>query len=293
MGRELPHFFMYAHNLDTDQTISDFIENDLLEYSSINLTLSNLLLPTLKDILRKNILKVSGTKNEIIKRLIESLDSDYLFTQFPNRFYTISEIGKKLISNNLTEEEYNDRYSRSARTLKSIDTTLLIGLIHEKDFDKATQYINNSECSAAILHSENYQAYHDFLSYDIKLKDKLNSKELSIKEYIILYHMLSVGSEIAQPLIDKDLKITISQNEVHRLLRIITAIDDLISQKSLRDYMSHYTIQSMQDSRTCPYCKRLQDKLLNIADAVIGVNYPPFDHCTDEYCRCFVSLDID
>jgi hypothetical protein len=52
-----------------------------------------------------------------------------------------------------------------------------------------------------------------------------------------------------------------------------------------------YKIKSLGDS--CECCKALEDKEFDLKDAVIGVNYPPFNNCTCDVCRCFASHNIN
>ena len=58
------------------------------------------------------------------------------------------------------------------------------------------------------------------------------------------------------------------------------------------DLVYTYTIRTCKDERVCSACSDMEGKSFNALDAVIGYNYPPFDKCSCEFCRCFASFDI-
>ena len=56
------------------------------------------------------------------------------------------------------------------------------------------------------------------------------------------------------------------------------------------DYV--YTVRTAQDDSVCPACKSQEGITRNVFEAVLGKNYPPFDECTCDCCRCFAIHDI-
>lgn len=77
--------------------------------------------------------------------------------------------------------------------------------------------------------------------------------------------------------------------------RFAKACEDLKKQQKLdkQNMKGVYTITTMNDSAVCDYCSSLKGKKFYIADAVVGVNYPPFKDCKCDFCRCFASYDIE
>lgn len=149
---------------------------------------------------------------------------------------------------------------------------------------------------SAINHSES-KVYTDFLNYKT-IFPTLPISEYEIKCYMVLYYMYGVRTEF----IVKDFKqrtgITLERELVHKSLKIIRAIDDLLMAFKLSDglegstlkYM--YTIESCKDEQVCEYCEQFQLKEFDVKEAVIGENYPPFNKCTCNYCRCFAVFNL-
>lgn len=84
---------------------------------------------------------------------------------------------------------------------------------------------------------------------------------------------------------------------MHKHLRLIRVIDDLIGQKDIAantksSFTVEYTIQTMKDEKVCAYCQSMNGKVFSPDKAIIGVNYPPFDKCTCDFCRCWAFHEL-
>lgn len=55
---------------------------------------------------------------------------------------------------------------------------------------------------------------------------------------------------------------------------------------------AQYFIITMTDERTCEVCKSFEGKKFSIEQAVIGKNFPPFEHCNSKFCRCTTGFEM-
>lgn len=90
----------------------------------------------------------------------------------------------------------------------------------------------------------------------------------------------------------------ISTGEAAKQMRIICALDeindviDIAKTLEKTGMRSVYSIHTMNDAAVCPVCAAFENKEFHSLHAVIGKNYPPFDNCTCEFCRCFASFEM-
>ena len=50
--------------------------------------------------------------------------------------------------------------------------------------------------------------------------------------------------------------------------------------------MLYYEIKSMKDGAVCEHCKEFHGEKFLFETAIVGVNYPPFNCCKSDRCRC-------
>ena len=48
----------------------------------------------------------------------------------------------------------------------------------------------------------------------------------------------------------------------------------------------YYEIKSAKDGAVCECCKEMEGQKFMFENAILGVNYPPFDCCKNGKCRC-------
>lgn len=196
-------------------------------------------------------------------------------------------------------EEEPDYVDKSDSKLKGFDWAL--AAIKDRDYAKAEQILNANDCKPAINHTE-YESYNEFFEYEIAWPESVAISDEEIKAMMILYYLYNtLGVET----IAKDLKertgIDIDTNMIRKIKRTIQSLDEIISGKELANSLKggssrlkcFYVIKSMKDGRVCKHCKKLEGKKYLYKNAVIGVNYPPFDHCENEYCRCIALSKLE
>lgn len=75
--------------------------------------------------------------------------------------------------------------------------------------------------------------------------------------------------------------------------RFVKSINELELSRKLRVHLPvRYTVHTVKDITVCEYCKSFEGRELDIKDAVVGINYPPFEKCTCSCCRCFTVSEI-
>lgn len=104
IGNEIKHHnFILEHRIDVMKIIKKLIGNNFIFITNTpEIALNYLKVTELKDILRKNNLKLSGKKEELIDRLINSLDDSSLNRLDLPQIYKATSLGKNI----LEETEY-------------------------------------------------------------------------------------------------------------------------------------------------------------------------------------------
>lgn len=132
----LPLYWTFEYNIDYKNLINIFISNDYLKIQNYKNNLSKLLVNELKEILKNFNLKVTGKKDELIKRIEENISKEELKTFFSsdNKFLVLTEKGKETIKN------------LPISATKDVDfEDEQLELIKNKEFAKAYKNVGNRE----------------------------------------------------------------------------------------------------------------------------------------------------
>ncbi len=99
--KNFQQFWIYQYGvLDVPKLLNDLQNRGYLELGSIELTLQNETIASLKAVLAENSLKVSGKKTDLISRLSDNLPNEKLWRYFPKRYYVLTEKGQHELSQN-------------------------------------------------------------------------------------------------------------------------------------------------------------------------------------------------
>lgn len=285
-----PNYFSTLHKLNTTASIQSFLDDGMLCIAPISYTLNKATIPHLKNYLTSKGLKCSGKKAEIVKRILENADTIELEQVFSERYYILTEYGKQILEANLTDSEYFDRFEP---IIKGFSQTY--EYVQKKQYKAAEQYMAKNGHSFVESHSE-YQAYDKFFDYPLSIPDGITTVEY--KAYIILYYMYGMRTESAIKDFKKKTNIDLSFSEMRKHLRIVQSLDELITAKQVAHNMRHgsfkyeYTIKTCNDEKVCESCQILSNKSFNVEKAIIGVNFPPLNACTCDYCRCLALFEL-
>ncbi|MET3657892.1 SAP domain-containing protein [Sporosarcina psychrophila] len=100
-GATFPRYWHFQYNSDPKKLIKKLLSLKLLNIdTSILASMKIALVSDLKHLLRQRELKVSGSKNELIERLIENVPNDELQNIFNQQKYLLSDDGRKVLELN-------------------------------------------------------------------------------------------------------------------------------------------------------------------------------------------------
>lgn len=108
LGNEIKHHnFILEHRIDVMETIKKLLDNNYIFITNKpEISLKYLKVTELKDILRENNLKLSGKKEDLIDRLINSLDDSFLNNLDLPQIYKATSLGRNVIE----ETEYINHF---------------------------------------------------------------------------------------------------------------------------------------------------------------------------------------
>lgn len=177
---------------------------------------------------------------------------------------------------------------------------MALSAIKKRKYTDAESILKANGIDPAVNHSD-YKAYKEFFKYKIKWPEYITLPDVEIKAFIILYYLCGARTETLVKELKERTGIDAEFSLIHRAKRIIRSFDEIISGSELSAALNNgssgltmfYEIKSVKDGCVCEHCKELEGSKFLYADAVIGVNYPPFDCCTGEYCRCMALSKME
>lgn len=130
VGDDFPGYFKYQYNSDPKKLLKKTQKNKLVIKSDYKIAIEKASSSDLKNVLKKHGLKVSGKKQDLIKRLVENFDEKTLKTEFPDAYWTLTEKGKKIVLENnhiiyyhksqyLTNEIFLEDYHNAVQSEKN------------------------------------------------------------------------------------------------------------------------------------------------------------------------------
>lgn len=100
-GKKFPQFWLEKYAVENpEQVLKSLEQRGFVCVAPIADGLQNMKVPQLKEILRANGLKVSGAKDDLVKRISENIAEETLQTTIKERYYTATELGKKELEEN-------------------------------------------------------------------------------------------------------------------------------------------------------------------------------------------------
>lgn len=169
------NFWYYQYSVTEPQLILDSLFNrGFIEIGDLKSALQKLKLPEIKEELKLINQKVSGKKDELIDRLLENGDVDYLNSKFKERYYTLTQKGEQELKDN----QYVSYLHRN-RYMSVWEMNQRIAQTHYSYRDILWGYFN--EQSGVYFQNMDFGLYrcmrlnmHDFLYEEQKYKTALH-----------------------------------------------------------------------------------------------------------------------
>lgn len=174
-GNSFQGFWWYRYGVrDVNKCLHSLLERGFLQVGDLQSAIEKENATIIKGELKKHGLKVSGKKDELVKRLLAEVPHEELNARFPKRIYQLTELGKQA----LEEEGYVPYIHRHA--LEDLDIWSLNRIIHEPPYmpyrDKIWGYLNKR--SMEHFAARNFGLYRNcryhmstFLMEENKIKD--------------------------------------------------------------------------------------------------------------------------
>jgi len=95
-----PNYYKNRYGVDPEELLNRALKKGYLVESDLKYNMYETTNADLKDVLREYDLKVSGVKDELVKRLLNNINEEELKSIFDQSYYQLSASGKELIENN-------------------------------------------------------------------------------------------------------------------------------------------------------------------------------------------------
>lgn len=267
----IPNYFERIYGINPQECIDSFWQSGLIEYASTEAVLPLCTAKELKEICKAQGLPVSGKKADLIERI---LTTDI---EPPKKCTAVTDKGRQVYAEADIDFEYEHRYE-----MFYIDNA---EELYSKALDKRYGELGNADW---------YNTHREPIDKAIKQVfkcDRLRRYPKEIKAFMLLCFFQGMDSKTAVIAVEYYLGVYVAFADMHYFSHFIHSYMELADKKEIIN-MPHSPLIGYKllftDERTCPYCKQFEDKIMDIKKAKIGVNYPPFDNCQSEYCRCTV-----
>ncbi|MDO4328723.1 MAG: hypothetical protein Q4C66_05240 [Lachnospiraceae bacterium] len=270
VGSQIPFHVSSQCERPADEIITHLIEENLIAYAEIDQILLRETTASLKDFLKIHEDKRSGSKDILVRRIINNYDKDTILSYFSKRYYVLTTEGKKVLN--------------SAHAIFNVPCISLAE--YRRVFDKCL-------CSD-YSDFKNEKHYLEFKEMRLGMLDDFKLYKKEIIAVTIASHILGVRTEhngdICKYFFNHDIPLNYFYKTAKYLSGFISFKQLLESGESIPDgYEMKYIIKSVNDERVCDHCKKYNEKVYSYKDAILGVTFPPFDDCASDFCRCYVS----
>lgn len=287
-NRNYPGYWQYQYNVNAQELIANLLNKGFLILGDIDVSLQHLETKELKDILAKAGLKVSGKKGDLIERIINGIDKQSLLALGLPVYIIRSEIGDRILSEGHQDgmkEYYEAKIIYGDREL----VLPILELIANKKFKEAERGIEN-------LQSYDKKVFSEFMDFHINTLEQYSEYELRIKA-CLLYAYMSGKSSIARNLMNDVCGTEIPLNVFEKTKKYLLSMKDFLlinkmANISLSNGEYGYYIKSANDEKCCKYCRQMEGVFFKASEANLGITYPPFEHCENDFCRCRVSTTL-
>lgn len=187
----------HMYELKPTIEIEKLIKLEYLTYSSWDENVKNATTKELKEILKTEDLKISGSKQELVERVLGNVDTDLLEKKFNKRKYTLTDKGKEIIEKNkslfmsereklgeefaeLTDEEYRqlqifhkvNKYKQLKHNELSFEKGYMKNDILWSIYNMQTlEYLNKKDyIMASVVYSEMYNLLYSEKRYEKALE---------------------------------------------------------------------------------------------------------------------------
>ncbi|UQS85837.1 SAP domain-containing protein (plasmid) [Apilactobacillus apisilvae] len=136
----VPSYFFYDFDMDTDKALNFLIKDGFLTEASNEYKIKFLKVNELKDILRENKMKVSGKKQDLIKRIKDNLNTNDYSEKLNFISYQPTEKGQQILKDNETLVWARKKHFGSIKASDTInkDKEQVLNDVKQKIKDKIT-----------------------------------------------------------------------------------------------------------------------------------------------------------
>lgn len=297
VGFTYPHYLSDGKTSDKKQ-IKQFIDDGYLAIAPIEVALKHSTVAELKEFMKAHGVKVTGKKDVLIASIMYGVNSKLVAAAFPARYYALTNKGKQAVDGHDLSCE---AYLHNGNPFTSESNESLIKDNESKKIESAFALIYSGKVKEAIIALNEASDEHiaDIPTFKTdQYASGLYSFLLERKEFSVEARASAAISEIIGGHIETLTKHfcseDFSQNALHKLKRLAHAYVELAGYQEQSQYLKcHYSILTMNDERTCDVCSSLEGHSFDPQEAIVGKNFPPFDNCTCDFCRCTTTFQID
>lgn len=269
----IPSYITSQCEKPTNEIITYLIKKNLITYAKIDQILSRETSASLKNLLKINGNKVSGSKENLINRIMQNYNEETILGSFSKKYYVLTDNGKTIL------EQAHAIFNIPYMTLTK----------YKEIFDKCLVYDYSGY--------KNQAYYLMFNETQLNILDDYKLYKKEIVTITIASHVLGIrtehNSDICKYFFSHDIPIKYFYRTANYLKGFIELkkLQETNSSK-LNEYETVYTIKCMNDEKMCQFCQAQSKKVYSYKDAILGITFPPFNDCVNDFCRCSASIQL-
>lgn len=268
--------YKYNYGLDNyAYTLKKLVKQGYITVDVCDESLALYKINDLKTYLKEHNMSISGKKQDLIQRIINS-SLDYQ-KHFSRKICRLTDEGRALV-----EQYERDRVKRLAdlvaRTIEYIRTGNTQNIVAE--------YASNKEPDKPFALSYDTEAVLSDISAIQEYRHLGHDTDRELAICIVSIMFKKTFKDTIQILSDIGY-LDVSDSEIYTASTSVHCLQNIAEFKNAG--VKKYKILSCGDGRTCSKCSKMNGKTFPISDTVIGKTLPPF--C--DSCRCIIVGDFE
>lgn len=169
------------------------IEDNYITLGNPVYSIANYTIPDIKKVLKKYNLKVSGKKDELIKRISENLSNDEINNEFENNTYVLTQEAKEFLKENEYLVYYDNNNIADSISLEKYESLFKKSSLSDSIYDVLLKYYN--DLASDSIDNKQWHQYKTTVGHIIEISTD-NISDLKLLKLHLEYFILEANNWI-------------------------------------------------------------------------------------------------